>query len=101
LENVDLPVLVDLASFVDYRLLSGSTNGVVLVSIDERYFLQFNQAKDYNIETEEKANQVTIVEGAGGGTEMLAGIDMDTPTYKIRNYKGGSSLLETSDFTTD
>jgi hypothetical protein len=49
LENVDLPVLVDLASFVDYRLLSGSTNGVVLVSIDERYFLQFNQAKDYNI----------------------------------------------------
>lgn len=91
LRNVDTPVVVRLSSFVDYRLLSESDD-VVLVSIDDEYFIQFNQAKDHNIETQEKANAATIVQRRKGGTEMLAGIDENSPVYRIPEYEGKSIL---------
>jgi hypothetical protein len=82
-EDIDEPATVNLASLVDYRQLDYESDFVVLISIDQRCFLQFNQDKSFNWEVEEKQNQITIVENLGGGTEMLAGIDMDTPTFKI------------------
>jgi hypothetical protein len=91
LTNIKSAVPVTLASFVDYKLLEDSSD-VVLIAIDETYFLQFNRAKRFNRGVEEKVDQVTIVEDTGGGTELLAGIDHANPLFEIKNYHGRSSL---------
>ena len=100
---------VTLASFVDYNKLLTATPAlsntmdvdiddiVVLISIDEKYFLQFNVAKGPNVQTEDMIDQVTIVEDRSGGTELLGGIDIHNPTYRIEGFFNSNDSSGQSD----
>lgn len=99
----DDPTLITLAAFVDYNKLftipSLPHTGikvediVVIISIDDKYYLQFNVAKGPNIQTEIMVDQVTIVEDLDGGTELLAGIDIENPEYRIEGFFENNSDL--------
>ena len=47
----------------------------VLVRVGEDIFFQYNRAKSFNKETEEKQNRVTVVQTTEGGTELIAGLE--------------------------
>jgi hypothetical protein len=63
--------LIKLATFVDYD--KSEYDEPVLVRIDD-IFLQYNRAKEFNIDTEEKRDQVTITRRTGSGSDALAGL---------------------------
>ena len=76
---VDGPQMIQLAAFVDYDKIP--EDQYVLINVDDKYFVQYNRAKGMNSETEEKRNQVVIVERRNGdndkndkNSEMLDGI---------------------------
>lgn len=91
LKKIQSAFAVTLASFVDYEFLENSSD-VVIIAIDEKYFLQFNRAKSFNRGTEEHIDEVTIVEDTGGGTELLVGLDRENPFFEMKKYRGKSSL---------
>ena len=68
------PVTVDLAAFVDYQ--KASADQPVLVSLNDKIFLQYNRAKDINANTGEMEDLVTVVtEPQDGGSQLIAGIE--------------------------
>ena len=70
---VEGPHMVKLAPFVDYDKIPDEQ--YVLINVDDKFFVQYNRAKGMNSETEEKRNQVVIVErGKGDNSEVLDGI---------------------------
>ena len=74
---------IKLAAFVDYSLTgSEATTGIsggissdedeyVLVNLADKYFLQFNAARDFNVHSEEMQNQVVLVEQGPSATNLL------------------------------
>lgn len=65
--------LIRLATFVDYTI--ADYDEPVLVQIEDMY-LQFNKAKAFNIDTEEKQNQVTITRKTKSGSDALSGLSV-------------------------
>lgn len=63
--------LIKLATFVDYD--HADYDEPVLVEIDDMY-LQFNRAKAFNIDTEEKQDQVTVTRKTRQGSDALSGL---------------------------
>jgi hypothetical protein len=82
--------LITLASFVDYDKASG--NEAVVLNIDDVYFLQFNQAKGMNIDTEEKRNEVTVTEGLEGASESRAGLKVGNK-FEVTNFQNSRRTL--------
>jgi hypothetical protein len=93
LYNITEPVTVKLRSFIDYRTLQADSDEPVLISIDDEFFLQYNEASSFNFETQEKADQVTIVQLLDGGTEMLAGIDEVERLYFLNDEYGNMQMI--------
>jgi hypothetical protein len=92
--NYQVPEIVELASFVDYAFLSvEQTDYPVLVDLEQTYFLQFNRAKYHNTGTGDNADQVILVQAVQGGTELLAGLDLEHHRFEIPNFLGTSSTL--------
>jgi hypothetical protein len=92
--NFQVQEIVELASFVDYALLSvEQTDYPVLVDLEQTYFLQFNRAKYHNAGTGQNPNQVILVQAVQGGTELLAGLDLEHHRFEIPNFLGTSSTL--------
>ncbi|GKZ01258.1 hypothetical protein MPSEU_001076800 [Mayamaea pseudoterrestris] len=74
----------NLVGFVEYPLVVDGE--YVLMIIDDTYFLQYNLAEGFNVDTTEKQNEVTITmpEGAGTGIagSLAVGANFTVPNYK-------------------
>jgi len=66
------PVMLKIAAFVDYSLTRADEYTVVKVN---DLYLQYNRAKNFNKDTREMADKLTIVEDLEVGTELVDGID--------------------------
>jgi hypothetical protein len=76
--------IVKLASFVDFSR-TDLDEPVVIVIANELY-LVFNLARDFNIDTEEKRNQVTITIPGESGSEAAAGLK-EKESYRVQNFQ--------------
>ena len=83
--------LVKLASFVDYK--KTATDEFVVVNINDQYYLMYNTKKGFNIDTEQKQNQVTVTEGLSTGTNSLAGLSVGGTKFTVSNYQGTGKTL--------
>jgi hypothetical protein len=83
--------LVKLASFVDYK--STATDEYVVISVNDQYYLVYNTNKGFNIETEQKQNQVTVTEALSIGTNNLAGLSPGGDKFSVANYQGSGKTL--------
>jgi hypothetical protein len=63
------PQLIELAGIVDYNKAS-----TVLVNIQNRLFLQYNRAKDFNVDTGEWRDSLLVTEDVQGESELRAGL---------------------------
>jgi hypothetical protein len=90
----DGPVRQRLVAFVDYSKIQNG-DGVVLMQIGQTIFLQYNRAKDYNIDTISSAkDRVTVVEAASDTdiSNYLAGLKSGE-YYSIKNFESSSASL--------
>ncbi|GKY91558.1 hypothetical protein MPSEU_000127700 [Mayamaea pseudoterrestris] len=85
------PTLFNLAAFTDFDL--ASKTDYVIINIQDTYFLNYNRAKSFNIDTEEKRNMVTVTEPSDAGTNCLVGL-MAGQRYEIEIPSGGSLIIE-------
>lgn len=82
-----------LAAFVDYEYMKQDDYAVINV---RDLYVQFNLADRHNWEVGERANQVTIVQRKGDAEEpslLLAGIDMNNPTFEYV-HEGDTIVFE-------
>lgn len=74
------PRIYTLAAFVDYD----KTDDNVLIFVENaNVYLQFNRAKDFNKETGEYADMLTIVIETEDGTDELAGLNTTHSLYSV------------------
>jgi len=94
LNVTEQPYRIFLASFVDFA--KTTTDQPVLLSIDSFWYLQYNQAKGFNNETEEHGNMVTVTADVPGNSKSLAGLAVgDNYTiFNFRNFTGQSLVIE-------
>ena len=78
-----------MASFVDYKTAG---NLPVLVNINDNLFLQFNRAKLFNIDTEEKRNLLTITRNDPSYSQSVAGLAMGQQ-YQVANWDNSGKPL--------
>ena len=83
--------VLQIASIVDYNL--AAADEYVVVSINDQFFLQFNEQKGFNIDTEQKQNQVTVTEGLADGTDSRAGLDPEGSAFTVANFNGSGQTL--------
>jgi Gametolysin peptidase M11 len=83
--------LVKMASFVDYSL--ANSGEYVVVNVNDQYYLQYNTMTGFNVETEQKQNQVTVTESQSSGTNSLAGLSVGGSTFTISNYQSSGKTL--------
>jgi len=82
--------LIELATFVDFD--KTTENQPVLLNIGNQYFIQYNRAKLFNIETTDKRDAVTITENTPGWSHVRAGLLLDEE-WTIDNYSGTGRTL--------
>jgi hypothetical protein len=82
--------IVPLASFVDFNRTD--TDEPVVVIVADEFYIQFNLARDFNIDTEEKRNQVTITAPGASGSEGLAGLK-ENESYEVPNFQNTGKVL--------
>ena len=85
LDSLVEPGLYTLVAFVEYPLAL-PTEFVSLI-IDETYFLQYNLAEDFNIDTTEMRDAVTITMPTDEGTSLIAGL-LPGANFTVPDYKG-------------
>jgi hypothetical protein len=66
---------VTLAAFVDYQ--KAGPNKEVLLNIENTYYLQYNRAKAFNLDTEENRDKVVVVRDTIGYSKLLKGMSVD------------------------
>lgn len=89
LELIDAGHLIKVASFVDYNRTDDDQSVIVKVG---DFYLQYNTAKDFNIDTEEKKDQLTVTGVGEGGSEGLAGLS-EGEQYIVPNFQNTSRSL--------
>lgn len=82
--------LLKLASFVDYSRTD--YDEYVLIVVANEFYLAFNLAMDFNIDTEEKRNQVTVTASGESGSESLAGLK-EQEFYRVPNFQNSKKEL--------
>ena len=82
--------LLKLASFVDFQRADYDEH--VLIIVANELYLEFNLARDFNIDTEEKRNQVTITAPGESGSESLAGLK-EQEAYRVSNFQNSNKEL--------
>jgi Gametolysin peptidase M11 len=83
--------LVKIASFVDYPL--ASTTEYVVVNLSNKYYLQYNTQKGFNIDTEQTQNQVTVTESTTSGTDRRAGLSPGGTIFSVANFIDSGKTL--------
>jgi hypothetical protein len=81
--------VVQLAAFVDYPK---AADAYVNIAISDKYFLQYNVADGFNVNTQDKANQVTLVEKYVDGSNLMTGLSPGDE-WKISNFNGSGKTL--------
>lgn len=89
-QGFEMGFIIKLATFVDYQ--KSLQDEPVIVNIADQLFLQYNRAKEFNVDTEEKKDQVTITAPGQGGTEGLAGLDVKQQ-YTVQNFQNSGRTL--------
>jgi len=89
--------LVKLAAFVDFEKTSFIRGEYVLANIIDTFFLQFNRAKGFNRDTEEKRNQVTVTEAMHGGSENRAGLKVGESYFSAGPLSAYTGTASSSD----
>jgi hypothetical protein len=84
------PQMVNLAPFVDYPK-AAPTDAVVL-NLGDVYYIQYNRKKDFNVETGEMADKVTVTEDVAGGSRLRQGLSVGD-TFSVANWKGTGQTL--------
>jgi hypothetical protein len=87
---IDGNSLLQLVSFVEYD--KTPDYAFVNVAIADKYYLQYNVAEKFNVNTGDKANQVTIVEKYDSGTNLVTGLSAGSE-WKFSNYQGSGKTL--------
>jgi hypothetical protein len=82
--------LVALAAFVDFSRTD--SDEPVVINVINELFVQFNLARDFNIDTEEKRNEVTITAPGDNGSEGLVGLK-EKESYRVPNFQATSKDL--------
>jgi hypothetical protein len=89
-QGFEMGFIIKLATFVDYQ--KALQDEPVIINIADKLFLQYNRAKEFNIDTEEKKDQVTATAPGQGGTDGLAGLDIKQQ-YTIQNFLNSGRTL--------
>lgn len=85
------PGRYNLAGIVEYP--KAKENDFVVIIVDDTYFLQYNLATSFNIDSGEKRDQVTITVYGDGSTDTLIGLSPGD-VFTIDNYQNsGQSLV--------
>lgn len=82
--------LINLASFVDFN--KTASDEPVIVYLADEFYLQYNTAKDFNVDTEEKKDEVTITSAGKGGSDGLAGLK-ENERYIVPNFRNTTRAL--------
>jgi hypothetical protein len=82
--------LLKLASFVDFN--RADYDEYVLIVVANELYLSFNLARGFNIDTEEKRNQVTITAPGESGSESLAGLK-EQEAFRVTNFQNTGKEL--------
>lgn len=92
--NPSSPTLVKVAAFVHYN--KTDADEFVIVKVDDLY-LQYNRAVDFNIDTGEKQNMLTVVRKMRRGTDLIASLDENEPASQIMLEDQGLLSIEVCD----
>lgn len=79
-----------LATFVDFDRTA--PDEYVVINIADELYLQYNLAKGFNKDTEEKQNEVTITAPGDTGSEGLDGLK-EKESHKVSNFKNSGRDL--------
>lgn len=75
------PAVYPVVPFVDFNKASSGEYVVVkLTGLD--LYMQYNRQKSFNVETGELQDRLTIVRDTGEGTDLLAGLNDDSPWWQ-------------------
>lgn len=83
--------LIQLATFVDYD--KADPNQHVIMIIDNTYYFLYNRAKGFNVDTEQKRDEVTISQPVEDGTDSLLALMPGGSIFTRQNYKGSGLTL--------
>lgn len=83
--------LIKLATFVNYD--KTASDEYVVVNVADTLYLQYNLAQDFNVDTEQKQNQITVTsKPSSEGTNSLAGLSVGHD-YSISNFNSSGKTL--------
>jgi hypothetical protein len=86
-DPITAPQLLKIAAFVDYD--KTQQGEYVIAEVGGNLYMQYNRAKGFNRDTEEKADMLTIsTKMDKGGTDLVAGLDLDSKTYLAAGFQG-------------
>ena len=80
----EIPQLLKIAAFADY---DKTVKGEYVVAEVGELYLQYNRAKGFNRETEEKADMLTIVAKTDQGTDLIAALDVEGDAQSFLNFQ--------------
>lgn len=80
---------INLTTFVDYKKAG---NQPVLINVADTYFLSFNRAKSFNIDTEESKNMVTVTRNDATVSKAVAGLAAGQ-RYTVPTWDGSAASL--------
>jgi Gametolysin peptidase M11 len=86
---------INLVAFVDNEFIANNSSespSYVIINIDDVYFLQYNRAKSFNIDTEQHQDKVTITQAVETGSETIGAITFGE-YFEISNYKNTQQSL--------
>ena len=76
-QDLKEPLLLDIVAFVDYEKAKAGMYAIVKI---ENFYLQYNRAKSFNRDTNEKRNSLAVVEDIPGvGTNLIDGLSEFKP----------------------
>jgi hypothetical protein len=92
-DPIAAPQLLKIAAFVDYDKTQQGEYVLAEVGLGNLY-MQYNRAKGFNRDTEEKADMLTIsTKMEDGGTDLVAGLDLDSNTYLAAGFQGSDQNI--------
>lgn len=91
MRTLERGALIKLATFVDFDI--SEEDEPVLLNVVDAYYLQYNVAKDFNSDTEEKKNKVTITAPTGGGSDGVEGLGVGDIYSKFFFEKSKRTLV--------
>jgi hypothetical protein len=87
-DPIAAPQLLKIAAFVDYDKTQQGEYVIAEVGVENLY-MQYNRAKGFNRDTEEKSDMMTIsTKMEDGGTDLVAGLDLDSNMYLVAGFQG-------------